>query len=95
MAIFFGSDYKARFRKRRNFFKKKEIMMALGSNPTILDGKLSIQPHPWFVPIIEGYQKLEMEYLRLEPTSSPVDKHKTDAFEHVGSMWLRGLGSNQ
>lgn len=71
--------------------KKKEIMMALGSNPTILDGKLSIQPHPWFVPIIESYPALKMEFERLEPAESTGTKCKTDQFALVGSTWLRLL----
>ncbi len=74
--------------------KKKEIMMALGSNPTILNGKLSIQPHFWFKPIIESYPALEMEYRRLEPTKTPATKCKTDRFAMVGSTWLGGRISN-
>ncbi len=74
--------------------KKREIMMALGSNPTILDGKLSVQPHPWFVPIINNYPALAAEYARLEPTEMPMNKSKTDQIALVGSTWLRGWDSN-
>ncbi len=69
--------------------RKKEIMMALGSNPTILHGKLRIEAHPWLVPIVNEYPALEAEYRRLEPMKNGEDKHKTDAFSHVSSMWLR------
>ena len=74
--------------------KKKEIMMALGSNPTVLDGKLRIESHPWLVPIIEQYPALEKQFRTLEPTKNGLGKSKTDAFDVVGSTWLRGWGSN-
>ncbi len=74
--------------------RKKEIMMALGSNPTILNGKLNIEAHPWLVPIINDYPALEAKYRRLEPMKIGLHKHKTDVISDVGSMWLRGWGSN-
>ena len=74
--------------------KKREIMMALGSNPTILDGKLTVQPHPWFVPIINSYPALAMEYTRLEPTELSMNKSKSDQFELVASTWLGDRDSN-
>lgn len=70
--------------------RKKEIMMALGSNPTILDGKLSIEAHPWLVPIVNEYPALEAEYHRLETMKNSEDKHKTDAFDHVSSIGSGG-----
>lgn len=74
--------------------RKKEIMMALGSNPTILDGKLRIEAHPWLVPIVNEYPALEAEYHRLEPMKNGEDKSKSDHFATVASTWLRGWGSN-
>ncbi len=73
--------------------RKREIMMALGSNPTILNGKLSVQPHPWFIPIINSHPSLVEESIRLEPTENPIDKSKTDHFDMIGFTWLRGWGS--
>ncbi len=74
--------------------RKREIMMALGSNPTILDGKLRVEAHPWFIPIIQNYSALATEYSRLEPTEMPTNKSKTDQIALVGSTWLRGWDSN-
>lgn len=74
---------------------KKEIMMSLGSNPTILNGKLSIQPHSWFIPIIENQKSLQQIPATFEPTETLVNKSKTDQFSSVGCTWLPGLGSNQ
>jgi hypothetical protein len=33
---------------------KREIMLALGSNPKIFDGKLRIEPQKWFIPIVDA-----------------------------------------
>ncbi len=77
-----------------NLQTKREIMMSLGSNPTILSGNLSIEPHPWLVPIIKSYPALEAEYRRLEPNKNTMNKSKTDRFASVGFTWLRGWDSN-
>lgn len=73
---------------------KRDIMMALGSNPTILDGILRIEPHPWFAPIINGYPALATEYARLEPSKNAVNKSGTDQFAWVSSTWLHGVFSD-
>ncbi len=73
---------------------KREIMLALGSNPTIIDGKLRIEPHKWFVPIIDAYPAIESLFQRFEPAEKGHTDSKTDRFATVGSTWLRGWGSN-
>lgn len=63
--------------------------MALGSNSTIFAGKLRIEPHKWFVPIIDAYPVLENVYQRFERTENGHADSKTDRFVTVGSTWLR------
>jgi hypothetical protein len=46
---------------------KKDILMAIGQNPTIKDGILRIETNEWLVPIKDAYPELEEEFLRLEP----------------------------
>ena len=70
---------------------KKEILMALGKNRTIKEGKLIIEPFPWLEPIKNGYPALEAEYLRLEPTKTGTFTNKTELFGSVRSQW-RGQG---
>ncbi|MSR85419.1 hypothetical protein EXS71_03240 [Candidatus Uhrbacteria bacterium] len=77
-----------------NLQVKREIMLALGSNPTIIDGKLRIEPHKWFVPIVDAYPAIESLFQRFEPAEKGYVDCKTDRFEAVGSTWLRGWGSN-
>lgn len=73
---------------------RKEILMALGQNPTIKDGKLSIQANEWLQPIAKRYPALEEEYLRLEPARKPLNKQRTEALASVRIRWLPGRDSN-
>lgn len=57
--------------------------MALGSNPTIKDGKLTIQANEWLQPIADGYPALEAEYRRLEPEIKGTTKAKTEVLSSV------------
>jgi len=69
---------------------KKEILLALGKTPIIKDKKLSIEPNEWLAVIGKEYPKLEQEYLRLEPTKTPMNKTKTEALASVRTRWLPG-----
>ena len=73
---------------------KKEIVTALGLNPTIKDGKLAIYPHKWLIPIAEGYPALEKEYQRLEPMKNGLLNAKTPVLASVRTRWLRGQDLN-
>ena len=73
---------------------RKEILMALGQNPTIKNGKLSIQANEWLQPIAEQYPSLEEEYLGLEPSETPLNREKTQAFASVRTRWHPGGDSN-
>jgi arginine utilization protein RocB len=63
--------------------KKKEVMMGLGSNPTILNGKLTIQAHEWLVPIQNDYPALEKKYKRLELDKMPMNATKKEALASI------------
>lgn len=70
---------------------KKEILMALGSNPTIKDGKLNIQANEWLKPITEWSSAFENEIQRLEPNNLPIYKAQTEAFTSASAPkggWL-------
>lgn len=68
---------------------KKGILAALGWNPTIKDGKLSINAYNWLVPIAERYPALEKEYQRLEPTKTLANKAQNEALASIRTRWLR------
>lgn len=66
---------------------KKEILMTIGKTPIIKDGKLFIEPNEWFGLIQNEYPALEAEYLRLEPTKTPMNTTKTEALASVHTHW--------
>jgi len=74
--------------------KQKEIIRTLGITFTLKDKILSIKPNEWLVPIQQGYQKLEQEYLSLEPYKNSSNKAKTEALSSVRAHWLRDRDSN-
>ena len=69
---------------------KKDILMAIGQNPTIKDGILRIETNEWLVPIKDAYPELEEEFLRLEPLQVLENKERTERFDPVRLMWLLG-----
>jgi len=66
---------------------KKEILMALGQNPIIKDGKLSIKATEWLQPIGIAYPALEAEYLRLELDKKPLTKAQNEALAPLRTRW--------
>jgi site-specific DNA recombinase len=70
---------------------KKTVLRDLGQNPVILGGKLIITPHPWAVPIENGYKPIEEEYLRVRSLPEPLQKEPLAA---VRSSWLGMRDSN-
>lgn len=70
---------------------KKEILMTLGQNPVIREGKLVIEPNEWLQPIKNGYPALEAEYLRLEPIKMAQNRHKMEVLSSIRTQW-RGQG---
>ena len=73
---------------------KKEIALALGSNWTIRNGKLSIEAHKWLIPIGNSYPALQEEFLRLEPKKDTANKEVEDALSSLRIKWLGRKDSN-
>jgi len=67
---------------------KKEIILALSSNQTILDGKLLVSANKWLQPIGNKYPALQKEYQALEPLEKVLNKRKTEALDSVRLRWL-------
>lgn len=54
--------------------EKKEILLSLGSNLTVLNGKLSVSVYPWFQIVANQYPVVEKDYRRFEPHKLPMNK---------------------
>lgn len=74
--------------------RKKEILLALGQTPIIHNGKLTIKPNEWLVPIENGYSALEKKYQRLELNKTLTNKERTRSLGEVRSLWLGSWDSN-
>ncbi len=73
---------------------KKEILMALGYNPKIKAGQLTLDTMKWFMPIKNDYPVLEKEYLALELQEKPYLPAQSEALASIRTRWRRGWDSN-
>ena len=68
---------------------KKQILVALGSNPTLKDGKLSIDANEWFIPIMKNKKAIEAEIEGLEPSQMQINKGR-EGYEDLSRPCLLG-----
>ena len=66
---------------------KKEILVALGSNPVLKDKILSISTNKWFKRIQQDYPTLLAQYERLELHKAPISKAQNRALDAVRTGW--------
>lgn len=78
-----------------NFEKKKEILLALGSNFYLKDGKLDIEAKEYVKPIIQALPEARQEHARFELALNRNSKPTMELFEATNSKWLPRLDSNQ
>jgi len=73
--------------------KKREILLTLGSNQTLKDGKFSIEADKTLVAITKDYSVLEKRYKRLELDKKPLNATKNRVYHSIRSSWL-GMRAN-
>ena len=66
---------------------KRDILMTLGENLTLLDGKLIIIPNEWLIPIAEHYPELEKRYLWVRTNQKASPTVKEEAMESIFELW--------
>lgn len=71
---------------------KKQILLAIGSNPTLKDGELSINTYEWLTPIKYQSETLTNELEKVRNASQQIRNTVNQA---VITEWYPGLGSNQ
>ena len=74
---------------------KKQILLALGSNQTLKDGKLTVEASPWLIPIKNLSEGLRKEFSTFEPAQVPENKKRMAELTTIRSRMLRLLDSNQ
>jgi site-specific DNA recombinase len=70
---------------------KKEILLAIGKNPVLIDGKLEITPNEWLIPIKKDVKRIrrQLDEVRTMPTRS-----KDTVDKHMRNTWLGMRDSN-
>jgi site-specific DNA recombinase len=70
---------------------KRNIMLTVGQNPVLVDGKLCITPNEWLLPLFNGAKSVlsELEKVRTNP-----HKIQKDSEESVYQSWLGMRDSN-
>ena len=67
---------------------KKTIFRALGSNLSMMDGKLSLELNSWFQPFTKMKASPESALSRLEPRKKSISMRNTHAFDDWYTVWL-------
>ncbi len=49
---------------------KRDVLLALGSNPTLYGGKIELMPFEWLIPIQKGLPALKAEYEMVRTSDS-------------------------
>ena len=66
---------------------KRKILMTLGGNLTLTDGRLSITPNEWLIPIGEAYPDLEKRYLKVRTSKKAISIDEDMALAGVSESW--------
>lgn len=74
--------------------QKREILMTLGQNLMLKDGKLSITPNEWLVPIGNGYKELENLYLKGRTKQKATTPDREMAIAGKSDYWRAIRDSN-
>lgn len=70
---------------------KKEILLAIGQNPVLLDGKLQITPNEWLLPLQENTKHFVAEIEKVRTMSQQMKKSLLEALR---IEWYTGRDSN-
>ncbi len=67
--------------------EKRRILINLGQNLILKDGKLSITPYEWLVPIAESYPEIEKAYLKVRTNKIASPKVREEAIASIFESW--------
>jgi len=70
---------------------KRDILLAIGQNPTILNGKLEIIPNKWLVPVTKSAPRIRAELEMVRTMPQQIQKASEEA---IMSNWRRERDSN-
>ncbi len=65
---------------------KKDILLAIGQNPTLMDGKLEITPNDWLIPVAKNAKRIRGELEKVRTMPQQIQKASEEA---LMSEWCR------
>lgn len=73
---------------------KRDILRTLGENLTLKDGRLSVTPNEWLIPLSEGYENLEKSYLWGRTNQKTASPDRETVLEPIIDSWRARRDSN-
>lgn len=73
---------------------KKKILLGLGQNYSLRDGILSVQLHPWFIPLLQVPEDMSLLDHRLEPMEDSLNRELVIDPEEKSLVWQAYPDSN-
>ncbi len=70
---------------------KKDILLAIGQNPKLMDGKLEITPNIWLIPVANSAKRIRDELEKVRTMPQQIQKASEEA---LMSEWCRVEDSN-
>ena len=67
---------------------KRDVLLALGSNPTLFNGKIELTPFEWLIPIEEGLPELKSAIEKVQPQDLQIGNPE---LEPIRTKWLSTL----
>lgn len=78
--------------KKGDLKMRRDILLAIGYNPLLVDKKVQITPNKWLIPIKGHLPSLRQSLEKVRNDSQQIEN---DAQKAIMSTWYPGLGSNQ
>ena len=60
---------------------KKEILLAIGQNPVLIDGKLQLTPNEWLMPLRDNTKRFVEQFEQFEQVRTMYQQMKTDLLD--------------
>ena len=65
---------------------KKDLLLAIGENPVLMNGRLEITPHEWLIPVGQNAKRIRTELQKVRTMPQQIQKASEEA---VRSQWCR------
>ena len=77
-----------------DFETRRDILLGMGQNPTVYNGKIQITSSEWLAPIHKEYPQLESRYLKVKTAQNADVKVLNPEIVSIKSKWLGWRDSN-